>query len=293
VSKKKKSEDNEIETTLKLYRHLEKTLQERTQELKEKNREREDSIQYAKFIQDSLLPKESHLGQHFSEHFVIHRQRDTVGGDTYWLHVAYDCIIIALIDCTGHGIPGAFMTMIVNSILNRALEEQSSTYIADNPAAILKKVNYLLRTAMHKDFGSSLADDGADMGILSYNPQKKTATFSGANINLLTSSNDKINIIKGDKQSVGYKKSRLDYDYQNKEISVSEDTSLYLSTDGYFTQCGGPKGLPLGHKRFIRYLESGLSLPFEEQQEQLNSLLFAYQGIESQRDDITVLGFKC
>jgi serine phosphatase RsbU (regulator of sigma subunit) len=247
-----------------------------------------DSITYAKRIQLSILPRDSILDQYMKEYFIIWKPRDIVGGDIYWFRNISDTeFILAVIDCTGHGVPGAVMTMIANSLLNRIVDD----YVHDNPSQVLKNLNALMRDTLKQNIASALSDDGLDIGLCYVDTRNKTLLFSGARLSLFYFHDSTLREITGDKQSIGYKKSRDDYEYRNHEVHMKGSNMFYMATDGYYEQNSPESNLPLGREKFKELLKSCSSIPFVEQKSYLEKTLSQYQLDTPQRDDITLLGF--
>jgi len=271
-----------------LNKNLEQKVVERTQQLNDKNKQIMDSINYAQNIQFSILPKEELMRRYLSEHFIIWKPRDIVGGDFYWFEVFEENYLIAVGDCTGHGVPGSLMTMTTNSVLSRIVEGTCH----DNPARILKELNLIMRATLSQDLKTTLTDDGLDIAVCYIMPKGKKMVFSGAKIPIYWCVEDEVNAIKGDRQSIGYKRSKKDFEYTNHEIGIEKNSTFYLTTDGFIHQNGGEKDFSFGRKRFKDILSKNSRRPLEEQKKILEFELKKYQGNELQRDDITVLGFK-
>ncbi len=272
---------------------LEDIVNERTHELMAKNKQIMESITYASTIQLAILPETESINESCKEHFVIWKPRDSVGGDFYWFERVDDHYLIAVVDCTGHGVPGAFMTMIANSALNRVVGEICN----DDPARILKELNIIVRRTLNQnneysESSISLRDDGMDIALCYVHPKRNELIFSGARISLYHCKNHELMEIKGDKQSVGYKSSREDFDYTNHKIKYEKDEVFYLTSDGLLDQNGSDKRSPFGKKRFKGLILKNYDKPLEEQKNIINRTLSEYQAGEPQRDDITVIGFK-
>ena len=270
-----------------LSNELEEKVKVRTQELAEINREVQDSIEYASTIQKSFLKSSCVIEQKLSESFVVWEPRDKVGGDLYIYEESDDGIIFGVVDCTGHSVPGGFMTMLAGSMIKKL----SNDYFT-NPAKLLGELNRAIKNQLNQDVENSLSDDGLDMGLCYINKEGTQMIFSGAKIDLLYFKNKKQHIIKSDKQSIGYKRSKSDYEYTNHEIHIDESESFYLYSDGITDQTGGSKSFPYGNKKFKAYLESIQDRPMVEQEKLIVENLQEYQKSNSRRDDITVIGFK-
>ncbi len=270
-----------------LYNHLEKKVEIRTQELAEINKEVQDSIEYASTIQKSFLKKPSLIKEKLSDSFVIWQPRDKVGGDLYIYEESDEGIIFGVVDCTGHSVPGGFMTMLAGSIIKKL----SNDYF-NNPAKILSELNIAIKTQLNQDVENSLSDDGLDMGLCFIDKNGSILKFAGAKLDLLYFKNKKQYIVKSNKQSIGYQKSKSDYEYINHEIDIDLSESFYLYSDGITDQTGGEKSFPYGNRKFKAFLQTIQGKTMAEQERLILSNLEDYQSDNSRRDDVTVVGFK-
>ena len=269
-----------------LSRELEEKVQERTSELREQNTRIMDSIDYAKRLQETIIPGDSEMSEVFKEHFVIWRPRDLVGGDFYWFKKKGNDYVLAVVDCTGHGVPGALMTMAVSSILNHIVDEVCS----DNPTVILKELNMRMKSALHKN-QHTVTDDGADIGVCHWQPGK-CLTFAGAKFDLYVRGATGLQVIKGDRHSVGYQKSDVNFEYNSTVHSLQDGDKFYLTTDGYIDQNGGLKDHSFGKTRYRALINDYGHLSLAEQRQLFEDALDSYKQAEMQRDDITVVGFQ-
>ncbi|MCP4699401.1 MAG: SpoIIE family protein phosphatase [Gammaproteobacteria bacterium] len=267
---------------------LENLVAERTTELNESLEQITKSIQYAKRIQNSILPNVMQIKTFLPDSFFIWMPRDIVGGDIFYFDSFDDGLMLAVIDCTGHGVPGALMTMVVSTSLKRiAIDEK-----CHNPADMLKRLNFIVKTSLQQDTEYAVSDDGLDAAICWLNPQHRTLVFSGAKLPLYYIQGGKLNVIKGDKQSLGYKRAKLDFSYNAHTINLEEGMSFYLTTDGFIDQLGGPKRFSFGSKRFKKLLLESYPHCFEKQQEKLLNAFSEYRGDNKIQDDVTVAGFR-
>lgn len=212
---------NPLKRAVLLTNEMEKQVKERTRELAEKNQKIMDSIDYAKRSQESILPAVEDLRAVFRQHFILWNPRDTVGGDFYWVRrVDRDRSLIAVVDCTGHGVPGAFMTMTVNSILNHIVNEK-----IEKPADIIAELNRRVRETLHRKDQSSITDDGLDIGICLIE-RNKPLVFAGAKISLYVKRGKQVRVIKGDNRSIGYRRSSENAAFTN-HLWELEDGLLY------------------------------------------------------------------
>lgn len=287
--------DHMLDTLDDMIENLDIKVQDKTAELSRQyeeldfaNNEIKASIQYARRIQYAILPGKDTLPQAIRDHFVIWKPKDIIGGDIFWLHKQGDRFIAAVIDCTGHGVPGAIMTMIAHMALNRVVQDVSD----DDPSAVLKELNRLVRISLGQHIPGSSTDDGLDVGLCVVNPKDRTLIFAGARIGILVSEGDMIKEIRGDRKSIGYRTSNPDHIFTNHRLVLEEDAAIYLTTDGIFDQAGGIRRLPFGKRRFVEILAAHNKKTMSLQKEAIEQALIAYQDSEEQRDDITVVGFR-
>lgn len=253
-----------------------------------------DSINYAALIQRALMPDESLFEQAFSDYFTLWMPKDVVGGDVFFFtHLRQqDAWLLMVVDCTGHGVPGAFVTMLVKAIEQQVITNAQMSHEPVSPAAILSVFNRSIKFLLKQDNKDCENNAGFDGAVLYYQPQNQLLRFSGANLPLFHVRNGQTCMIKGDRHSVGYKNSDADYDFSEHQVDVLSNDCFYLSTDGFIDQNGGDKGFPLGKKAFSELLQRQSTLPMPQQKETLLDALKAHQGDEQRNDDVTVIGFR-
>jgi serine phosphatase RsbU (regulator of sigma subunit) len=282
----------------KVRRHteeLEDTVRERTQELVLANRDMSvahkkisDSISYASLIQRAILPDRELDAALGDDHFVLWRPRDVVGGDFYVYRQVEGGCLIGIVDCAGHGVPGAFMTMLARAAVDKAVDEAG----AHDPAAILARTDRIVRSMLNS--GGSQRDIATimDAGLVHVDFASRRVTFAGAKISLYWSEGGEgaeVESAKGGRRSLG---DRQQGEYANQTVDLLPSRTFYLTTDGFLDQAGGDKGFGFGNARFIDMLRQHASRPLAEQGEAFASTLAAYQGDHAQRDDITVVCFR-
>lgn len=264
-------------------------------EIHDMHKQTRDSINYASLIQHSLIPSNDLFRKYFSDCLIIWHPKDVVGGDIYLfeeLRNENECLLM-VIDCTGHGVPGAFVTMLV-----KAIERQIISDILNNPneivspAKILSIFNKNMKHMLKQEDEFSISNAGFDGGILYYNKVEGIVKYAGAETPLFYIEDGKLNIIKGDRHSVGYKKCNTNFEYKEHIIEVKKGMNFYLTTDGYLDQNGGEKGFPFGKKKFSEIITKNTNQSYADQQEIMLYTLADYQGNEDKNDDITVIGFK-
>ncbi|WP_375055719.1 biofilm regulation protein phosphatase SiaA [Zobellella sp. DQSA1] len=272
---------------------LEQKVQSRTRELEEANiqmrqahQQINDSIDYASLIQRAILPDQQLtqvLGEH---HFVLWHPRDVVGGDFYLFQPgAEDAFLVGVVDCAGHGVPGALMTMLARAALDHAIREQGLV----SPAAILQLADRTLRGMLQDcDLPRGLATN-MDVGLAYVAPRERRLVFSGAKMSLYYSDGERVEECKGIRRTL---LDRRDARFEDMPLPLRSDDIYYLATDGYLDQAGGEKGFGLGSSQFRELLRTHAVLPLTEQAEALGRALDDYRGAHPQRDDITLLAFK-
>jgi len=254
------------------------------------NKDLSDSIQYGAGIQRSLLPHNNELNSIFSDSFVIWEPRDRVGGDIYFSAQTADFYIVAVIDCTGHGVPGALLSMVAISAL-RKIVMFDHCY---QPASILKQLNHSVKTTLGQDRDNAVSDDGLEISLCCIDLKNRQLHYAGAGLPLIVMQKDQLKLIKADRHKIGYKqsvRSDINYDFHEHCITLDLPIRCYLFTDGLVDQPGGERNLPFGKKRLQKYLQTNYHLDFKSQQRQLMELLVSYQGNQKRRDDITIMGF--
>jgi len=253
------------------------------------------SIDYASLIQGILVPEIETLNSYFSTSFAIWHPKDKVSGDIYMIRpINENELIVMVLDCTGHGVSGAFLT-----ILTKALETQVITSSLDlnnqfSPAKILASFNKSMKSILKQESKKSILNVGFDAQIIHFNKQTNLLKFAGARNPLYYICDGELHEIKGDKHSIGYKNSDVDFVFTNYEIQTKKDMIFYLATDGYWDQLGGEKKLPFGKRRFKEFLLKHHKENMQDQQELLLYGLDDYEQMSSKKrnDDITIVGLK-
>jgi len=261
--------------------------------LTESNKKISDSLQYASLIQHALIPEQEIFEACFADYFVLWEPRDVVGGDIYFAErLSEHEIIVFVVDCTGHGVPGAFVTMLVKAIKRQIVSSMVHSRQAVSPARFLSLFDRHMRYLLKQEGNTMAVNTGFEAGILYYNNQTDFVRFAGANIPLFVLQGGDVEVIPGDRCSIGYYRSGPEFLFTDHEINVMEGTALYMTTDGYLDQNGGEKGFPFGKKRFKALLRQGGTLSMPEQRTRLLEALASYRGAYEPTDDITVLGLR-
>lgn len=278
--------------TAKLRREnqiLEKKVRERTativaqkEELAQKNKDITDSITYAKRIQDAILPPEVP----FQDTFILFKPKDIVSGDFYWLLEKDDKEFIAAVDCTGHGVPGAFMSIIGHNMLNKIVKE----YHIETPAEILQHLDEEVSKTLHQRGEEVTVRDGMDMSLISYDRQRKVLEYAGAYNPILLIRDGELNETKGNRFAIGRSEAGHEKIFTNHEIRVKNGDSVYMFSDGYADQFGGEMGKKFKTAPFKELLLNLQEKSMEEQRSILDSTIEAWRGNIEQIDDILVIG---
>jgi serine phosphatase RsbU (regulator of sigma subunit) len=270
---------------------LEETVEERTAEIHKRQQRLQESIDYASLIQRSILPQSNDMTQAFGEHFVLWKPRDKVGGDFYWLHEIPQTgeVLFAVIDCTGHGVPGSLLSMSVNQLLNYIVRDRN----ASNPAEILKHIHQEIGYTLHQE-SDETRQDGLEISLIRLNKEKQTLVFSGAGQHLIyyDGLEPDLKHIRGFKHGVGGLKWRKDVDFKEVELVYSSKAVIYLYTDGIIDQpmADRERRKRFGHPEWLKLLSNICVQPISLQEEIIEAKLQEMLSIHEQRDDITVIG---
>ncbi|GAB4133427.1 MAG: hypothetical protein OHK0045_14100 [Raineya sp.] len=264
-----------------------KEIEQRSQEIEIKNTDLIQSIGYSLLIQEAMLPSEEVMQTLLSDYFVIWEPRDIISGDFYWVADKPDKLIVVLADCTGHGVPGALMSMLGSNLLNNIVHDKE----VHQPHIILEMMDKEIISILHKEH--TTLNDAMEMAILVIEKNANFLHYAGAGIPLYYISDGTIQTIAPNKTSIGNASSTKQH-FTFHTIIKSPKTKFYLSTDGYKDQFGGEHNKKFGSKQFKKVLEEIADKTMQEQKEILTRRLYLWQKAsqESQTDDITVLGFR-
>lgn len=252
--------------------------------VEEKNREITDSITYAQRLQEAILPTAPVVNNALKNNFILYLPKDIVAGDFYWLETKGDKVLFAVADCTGHGVPGAFVSVVCHNALNRAVRE----FNLEDPAKILDKVTELVIETFEKS--EQDVKDGMDISLCVLNKTDKTIHYAGANNSLYYVRNGELNEIKANKQPVGK------YDalkpFNSHIITLEDSDTFYLFTDGYADQFGGERGKKFKYKSFKNLLVEMHQQAMNAQKSTLETTFRNWMGDHEQIDDVCVMGVK-
>jgi ligand-binding sensor domain-containing protein/serine phosphatase RsbU (regulator of sigma subunit) len=264
------------------------SLRHSTEIIEEKNRNILSSIQYARKIQQAILPSSEHIESVLQDHFILFKPRDIVSGDFYWFNQSEGKYYVAVVDCTGHGVPGALLSMIGNMRLNEVIDE---AYIPD-PAQLLMELHAGVRNVLQQESDHSDSSDGMDVALCMLDLNEGRVIFSGARRPILFGrAGRKFEVIRGSRDAIGGRMKKKQHIYINHEIEIVDDMTIYLTSDGFADQ-NNYRNKKYGSHRLKEFLQSIVQYPMAVQREMLFEELELHQGNEEQRDDITIIGLK-
>ena len=271
------------------------------------------SITYAQLIQQSILMEETEIQKYLPDFFIYYQPKDIVSGDFYWCSKVNNLIILSAVDCTGHGVPGAFMSMIGNTLLNQIVNEKQIT----TPSEILRQLNMGVFEALHQKKEGALSHDGMDIAVCCIDYKNNQIEYAGAQNPLYILTNNQITVINADKQTIGgkgvsasKKKESSKTEYTNHIIPIKKGMSIYLFTDGYMdqfglpakalvkeeepssTQASVPKGKKFGIQQFKALLLNNQHLSMQQQKEIIATVHENWKGNTPQTDDVLVMGIR-
>jgi PAS domain S-box-containing protein len=280
--------------------------------IREKNKDITDSINYARRIQTAILPAENELAEHLKDYFVLYKPKDIVSGDFYWFsyvtttipdeQIQRKVILIAAVDCTGHGVPGAFMSLVGSTLLNQTISSPS----VNHPSDALNYLNRELKKTLRQKGGESSIRDGMDMTFCAIDPAGMKLEFSGANNPIYIFRRDASNPahcelieLKGDKQPIGSDSDETKKPFSNHVLELKKGDTIYLFTDGYADQFGGPKGKKFKYSQFKDLLLSVQDKAMKEQKIILDNAIEEWKAVpkengdmHEQVDDILLIGVR-
>jgi len=273
----------------KAHVELETRVQERTAELQVMHDDITDSINYANRIQNAILPDGKELQNLFKASSIVYLPKDIISGDFYWSHNHGDLVFIAVVDCTGHGVPGALMTMIGNNLLNQVIIEHNET----DAASILTEMDRSLDRLLKRDKQTNSINDGMDMSLCVIDRSRHTITFAGAQQGGLFYHQGEVAHLESTKLTIG----GLSIGGEKKFIATTlpyvNGDRVYLLSDGYQDQFGGENGKKFLRKNLLKHISSlQSSIPLQEHGSELQKAFLAWKGSEMQMDDVTIVAFE-
>ena len=292
VKQKKKANQILRDTNAQIENQKEEIEKQRDLANKQKKRIT-DSIQYAKRIQKAVMPPQSLLYDTFQDHFILFKPKDIVSGDFFWYTRKEHLLIIAAADCTGHGVPGAFMSMLgvayLNDIVNRVVVNKHINTL--NVDKILFELRERVISSLHQTGAKNEPKDGMDIALCIFDLENKKLQYAGAHNPLVLVRNGELERFSADKMPVSYHQLK-DKPFTKKEIRLLDGDCIYIFSDGYVDQFGGPKGSKYLAKRFDKTLLEINAKPMAEQKQVLEENMEAWMGDKAQVDDMIVIGIR-
>ena len=247
-----------------------------------------DSIEYARRIQSALFPQEKFLKRVLAEYFIYMKPKNIVSGDFYWVSEKDDKIIIAVSDCTGHGVPGAFMSMLGIAFLNEIVNK-SKTVQANS---VLDQLRKDIIDSLHQEYGVKGSKDGMDMALCIIDRKTLKMQYAGAYNSVFVVREKEVHEIKADKMPIGIHAVKVDKGFANQEFELRKQDMLYLFSDGYVDQFGGEKGLKFKQKSFKELLINISDKSMDNQKTEIEKTMGKWQGEYSQLDDMMIMGVR-
>jgi len=294
------------ELLARVYTHIQLKLQKDeisklNTQLKHHNQKITDSIVYAKRIQNALLPSLKILSKKIPENFIIYKPKDIVSGDFFWFGEINNFLYLAVADCTGHGVPGAFMSILSISFLNQIIDEVKITNTIIPPNQILNKLRIKINSTLNSDIENTEIIDGLDISLILIDFNTYNMQFAGAGQSATIAPNtpdnkplndsSQLNTIHGDHTTIGYHLHKQS-NFTNHQWQAKKHDTIYLWSDGYISQLGGLKDKTLGTKQLREIIAEISHLDLNVQQAFLLEKLRQWQGTKNQTDDILVIGLK-
>lgn len=265
--------------------------------IRQQNEKITDSINYAQKIQETLLPPLEEIKKLLPESFILYRPKDIVSGDFYWIYKYQHSVFIAVADCTGHGVPGAFMSLMGNNLLNDIVKVKGKHV----PSEILDELNIQILTTLNQNSKTTSVKYGMDISLLCIEELRGSGDsasngyklqYAGAHSPLILFRNNECIQIKGDRRSIGSYMKEEDTGFTNHALSLLKGDMIYMFSDGYADQIGGPENKKMFAQPFRDLLQSVSQLLVNKQKDKLENNLITWQGIQNQTDDILVLGIQ-
>ncbi|WP_459923668.1 PP2C family protein-serine/threonine phosphatase [Desulfatiferula olefinivorans] len=257
-------------------------------ELADHNERTMDSIRYAEMIQRSLLPGIDRIKAISPDSMFVWMPKDIVGGDIFYTYASPESSLIVLMDCTGHGVPGAFLTIIVYTEVRKIIMDEGCRI----PSEILARLNRSVKAVLHRSDRGDGGDDGLDAAVVSIDHARHRVRFAGARMPLFYVKDHRIIRTDGDRHSIGYRDSDDQFTFTDHSIDDVPGCPFYLKSDGFTDQLGGPRGLRLGTRGFTDLVLAHHDKPFAEQRHLFIQTLCDHRGDQEQKDDITLIGFR-
>jgi serine phosphatase RsbU (regulator of sigma subunit) len=258
----------------------------KTSEKLEQSRSVTKSIRYAERIQKAMAPPESRFEEFFADHFLINLPRDIVSGDFYWARKIDHLKLIAVADCTGHGVPGAFLSVLGISLLNEICTKAK----LENANLILEKLRRKLKNTLLRADGHSPISDGMDISLILIDSERMTMQFAGAYNRVQIARNGEITELRGDLQPIGFHP--VEKVFTNHRFNLEKGDKIYMTTDGYVDQFGGDNGKKLQYRNYRKLIQEISQYDMQKQKAILLREHMQWKGINDQVDDILMMGIQ-
>jgi len=256
--------------------------------IKQKNQDIKDSILYASTIQHAILPPEEEIAKKLNNFFILSKPKDIVSGDFYFYRETENGVILALADCTGHGVPGGFMSMLGNAFLNEIISNNHEL----TPAMILDQLRSMVIRLLNQTSTYASNKDGMDIALIIFRNDNTFIEYAGAHIPLYVVRNGELKITDADKLPIGIDIGSKQNHFTNHKIDLQKGDSIYLFSDGYADQFGGEKGKKFSKSQLKELLMAMQNKQMAEQQKILDSTFENWKGDTVQIDDVTAIGVK-
>jgi serine phosphatase RsbU (regulator of sigma subunit) len=263
-------------------------LTQRNEQLMAHQKDLDDSITYAERIQTAIMPPKNYIDRVLPENFILYLPRDVVSGDFYFVEELNDEVVFAAVDCTGHGIPGALISMIGFNYLHLAVADKGIT----QPSKILQYLDVGVNERLRQTANESGVKDGMELGLCTLNRKTNVLQYAGAYNPMYIISDNEISIIKPDKLEIGVNPDGVADDYTNHTLQLKKGDSVYLLSDGFPDQFGGPKGKKFMYKQLRDVLVELNDLTMPEQKKRLLTIFHNWKGSEEQVDDVLIMGVR-
>ncbi len=247
-----------------------------------------DSIEYASTIQQAILPTEAEINEHFKNNFILYKPKDIVSGDFYWIHEETGRVLIAAADCTGHGVSGAFVSLMGHNLLNETIHENQNF----KPSEILYELNNKILNTLKQKSTKTSAKYGMDIALISVDKKMSSLEYAGAHNPLLIFRGKECIQIKANQRSIGSYKKEGDLGFTNHSFQLMKGDMMYMFSDGYVDQIGGPENKKIFSQPFRDLLQSVCQLELPEQRKILDENIIKWQGMQNQTDDILIVGIR-
>jgi phosphoserine phosphatase RsbU/P len=274
--------NREVRREKEIVESLHKELRMAYEEIEEKNKNIIDSLNYAKRIQDAMLPKRKMLNNLVPDSFIYYRPKDIVSGDFYWFEKVNNKILLAVADCTGHGVPGALMSMVGYNFLNAIASDTTK----QTGSEILKALSDAVSGVLGKE-----QNDGMDMALCVIDRENNILEFTGANRPIVTAVEGKVKQFPGSKSAIGGANSTY-HRFESQNISFKSGDSFYIFSDGFADQFGGPSDRKIMRRNFLNLIESASAKNMKLQEKMFHDYFEKWKSENDQTDDVLLIGFR-